>query len=95
MSSVVRADARHPPIRSGSVNLVIISFPYYNQRHYEDGGDTYPGQIGNEDSAQEYLEALWAFASPRCGTRSPKTAFSWSTWATSAPAPARRARPRA
>lgn len=47
-------------MRPGSVNLVVLSFPYFDQRDYEDGGIAYDGQIGREDTADDYLRSLWS-----------------------------------
>ena len=59
MSAVVlRGDAAHLPLPDGSVDLIVTSPPYWSMRVYTDGGENYAGQIGNEETWQEYLEAL-------------------------------------
>ena len=59
MSAVVlRGDAAHLPLPDGSVDLIVTSPPYWSLRVYTDGGENLTGQIGNEETWQEYLEAL-------------------------------------
>jgi SAM-dependent methyltransferase len=53
---VVQGDALHLPLPDGSVDLAISSPPYFNLRSYGAG----PGEIGNERTPAEFLEALWA-----------------------------------
>jgi DNA modification methylase len=55
---VIRADARHLPIASDSVDLVITSPPYYGLRSYQDNGSHYTGQIGSEPTPTDYLTNL-------------------------------------
>jgi site-specific DNA-methyltransferase (adenine-specific) len=57
---VVRGDAAHLPLDDETVDLIVTSPPFWKQRSYRDDGEHYPGQIGSEDTPQEYLEALWA-----------------------------------
>jgi site-specific DNA-methyltransferase (adenine-specific) len=57
---VLRGDARHLPLDDETVDLVVTSPPYWKQRSYTDGGEHYEGQIGSEETPQEYLEALFA-----------------------------------
>jgi DNA modification methylase len=56
---VLRADAAHLPLPDESVDLVCTSPPYFALRAYQDGGETYAGQIGSEATPAEFLEALW------------------------------------
>ncbi len=58
-ASIIRSDARRLPLRDASVNLIVCSPPYFGLRSYQDGGEPLPGQIGQEPSPQEFLEALW------------------------------------
>jgi hypothetical protein len=56
---VLRGDAAHLPLPDGSVDLIVTSPPYWALRAYTDNGEHYEGQIGSEETWQEYLEALW------------------------------------
>jgi DNA modification methylase len=42
-----------------SVDLIVTSPPYFDLRSYQDGGEHYGGQIGSEDTPEQFLEALW------------------------------------
>src|ERR1035441_6063754 len=55
---VLRGDAAHLPLPDGSVDLICTSPPYWNLRDYRDGGESLKGQIGSEETPQEWLEAL-------------------------------------
>ena len=55
---LLRADARHLPIPDASVDLIVTSPPFWQLRSYTDGGEHYKGQIGSEDTPQEYIAAL-------------------------------------
>lgn len=55
---VVRGDARHLPLPDQSVDLIVTSPPYWGLRSWTDGGASYPGQIGGEDTPQQWLDAL-------------------------------------
>ena len=55
---VVQADAAHLPLPDASVDLVVTSPPYFGLRSYEDDGQPLVGQIGSEDTPQEYIAAL-------------------------------------
>jgi len=56
---VLRGDAAHLPLPDGSVDLICTSVPYWGLRSYTDNGEHYEGQIGSEETPQEWLEALW------------------------------------
>jgi hypothetical protein len=61
MSAIIlRADARHLPLRDASVDLVVTSPPHYGLRSYTDGGEHYDGQIGSEATPAEFTAALLA-----------------------------------
>lgn len=60
MASIIRADARTLPLADASVDLIVTSPPYYGQRAYEDDGETYTGQLGNEDHPREFIASLMA-----------------------------------
>lgn len=42
-----------------SVDLIVTSPPYFALRSYTDGGEHYDGQIGSEDTPEQFLKALW------------------------------------
>jgi DNA modification methylase len=55
---VLRGDARQLPLPDQSVDLIVTSPPYWGLRSWTDGGARYPGQIGSEDTPQQWLDAL-------------------------------------
>ena len=55
---IIRGDARSLPLADDSVDLVVTSPPYLNLRAYQDGGTTYEGQIGSEESREAFIDAL-------------------------------------
>jgi DNA modification methylase len=55
---LIRADARALPLGSNTVDLVITSPPYYKVRSYQDGGEHYAGQLGDERTPTEFVNAL-------------------------------------
>jgi len=57
---VMQGDAAHLPLPDGSVDLIVTSPPYFGQRDYRDGGESLKGQIGNEATPREYVDALLA-----------------------------------
>jgi DNA modification methylase len=57
---VTRGDAAHLHLPDESVDLIVTSPPYYSLRSYLDDGQHYEGQVGDEDSPGEYLDALIA-----------------------------------
>ena len=59
-AEVIRADALTLPIADGSVDLVVTSPPYFGLRSYQDGGEHYDGQIGDEATPAEFIDALIA-----------------------------------
>lgn len=56
--TLLRADARCLPLASESVDLVVTSPPYFALRSYQDGGEHYAGQIGDEPTPQEFVASL-------------------------------------
>lgn len=58
MTVTVQADARRLPLPDESVDLIVTSPPYFALRSYTDDGEHYAGQIGSEDTPQEYIAAL-------------------------------------
>lgn len=60
MSAIIRGDALQLPLRDESVDLVVTSPPYFGQRSYQDDGEHYAGQIGQEPHPNDFLEALWS-----------------------------------
>jgi len=59
---LVRGDTRALPLADNSVDLIVTSPPYYAQRSYRDGEEHYDGQVGDEPSPGEYVEALLGIA---------------------------------
>ena len=59
-AEVIRADALTLPIADGSVDLIVTSPPYFGLRSYQDGGEHYDGQIGDEATPAEFIDALIA-----------------------------------
>jgi DNA modification methylase len=57
-ASIVRANSRHLPLADNSVDLVVTSPPYFALRSYQDGGEHYAGQIGDEPTPAEFVAAL-------------------------------------
>ena len=57
-SSIIRANSRDLPIADDSVDLVVTSPPYFALRSYQDGGEHYAGQIGDEPTPAEFVESL-------------------------------------
>jgi DNA modification methylase len=57
-AQVIRADSRHLPLADNSVDLVVTSPPYFALRSYQDGGEHYAGQIGDEPTPAEFVAAL-------------------------------------
>ncbi len=55
---ILRADSRHLPLADNSVDLVITSPPYFALRSYQDGGEHYAGQIGDEATPNEFVSSL-------------------------------------
>lgn len=55
---IVKGDARDLPLPDASVDLVVTSPPYFGLRAYEDGGTPMPGQIGQEPTPGEFVDAL-------------------------------------
>lgn len=57
---VLRGDAAHLPLPDGSVDLIVTSPPYFQQRDYRDGGASLEGQLGKEETPRAYIAALLA-----------------------------------
>lgn len=57
---VIRGDARRLPLPDASVDLVVTSPPYFALRSYTDGGEHYEGQVGDEETPDEYVASLVA-----------------------------------
>jgi DNA modification methylase len=57
-AQILRADSRQLPIADDTVDLVVTSPPYFGLRSYQDGGEHYDGQIGDEPTPAEFLDAL-------------------------------------
>jgi DNA modification methylase len=59
-SWVLRGNALALPLADSTVDLVVTSPPYFALRSYQDGGEHYDGQIGDEASPAEFVDALIA-----------------------------------
>lgn len=57
---LIRANALDVPLADGSVDLVVTSPPYFGLRSYQDGGEHYAGQIGDEATPAEFVDSLLA-----------------------------------
>lgn len=55
---IIRGDALALPIADETVDLVVTSPPYYGLRSYQDGGEHYAGQIGDELTPADYVDSL-------------------------------------
>lgn len=57
---IIRANALDLPLADDSVDLVVTSPPYFGLRSYQDSGQHYEGQIGDEATPAEFVDALIA-----------------------------------
>ena len=57
-ATIIRGDARNLPLADNTVDLVVTSPPYFALRSYTDGGEHYAGQIGDEPTPGEFIDAL-------------------------------------
>lgn len=57
---IVRGNALALPLDDSTVDLVVTSPPYFGLRSYQDGGEHYAGQIGDEATPAEFVDALIA-----------------------------------
>jgi DNA modification methylase len=57
-AEVIRANSRNLPLDDNSVDLVVTSPPYFALRSYQDGGEHYDGQIGDEPTPAAFVESL-------------------------------------
>ncbi len=57
---VTRGDAANLLLPDETVDLIVTSPPYFGLRSYQDGGKHYAGQVGDEATPAEYLDALVA-----------------------------------
>ena len=58
--TILRGNALALPLADDSVDLVVTSPPYFGLRSYQDGGEHYSGQIGDEPTPAEFVDALIA-----------------------------------
>lgn len=59
-ASLVRCNSLHRfPLRDGCVDLIIMSPPFFGLRVYEDEAGALVGQVGAEDTPQQFLASLW------------------------------------
>jgi DNA modification methylase len=57
---LIRGNALALPLPDASVDLVVTSPPYFALRSYRDGGEHYDGQLGDEATPAEFVDALIA-----------------------------------
>jgi DNA modification methylase len=57
---ILRGNALTLPLADDTVDLVVTSPPYFGLRSYQDGGRHYSGQIGDEATPAEFVDALVA-----------------------------------
>jgi DNA modification methylase len=57
-ATVLRANSRSLPVADDSVDLVVTSPPYFALRSYQDGGEHYVGQIGDEPTPAAFVDSL-------------------------------------
>src|SRR5512139_533449 len=57
---IIRGNALALPLADASVDLIVTSPPYFGLRSYQDGGEHYAGQIGDEPTPAEFVDALIA-----------------------------------
>ena len=57
---IVRGNALALPLDDSTVDLIVTSPPYFGLRSYQDGGEHYAGQIGDEPTPAEFVDALIA-----------------------------------
>jgi DNA modification methylase len=57
---VTRGDAADLSLPDATVDTIVTSPPYFGLRSYVDGGEHYAGQVGDEATPGEYLDALTA-----------------------------------
>lgn len=57
---IIRGNALSLPLADDSVDLVVTSPPYFGLRSYQDGGEHYSGQIGDEPTPAEFVDTLIA-----------------------------------
>lgn len=55
----LQCDAAHIPLADESVDLIVTSPPYFALRDYQEDGQSLKGQLGNEPTPAEFLDALW------------------------------------
>lgn len=59
-AEIINANALDLPLADGSVDLVVTSPPYFGLRSYQDGGEHYEGQLGDEATPAEFVAGLLA-----------------------------------
>jgi len=57
---ILRGNALSLALADESVDLIVTSPPYFGLRSYQDGGEHYAGQIGDEPTPAEFVDALIA-----------------------------------
>jgi DNA modification methylase len=59
--TLLRGHAARLPLPDSCVDLIVGSPPYWQLRDYRDGGQSLPGQLGNEATWQEYIANLLTY----------------------------------
>lgn len=60
LSPIARADATALPWANGCLDLIVTSPPYWSLRSYQDHDGALAGQIGDEDTMEDYLSMLFS-----------------------------------
>ncbi len=65
MTEVIQGDARNMDfLDDDSVDLIVTSPPYWGLRSYRDDGEHYSGQVGSEDTPQQFVDELVGMIDP-------------------------------
>lgn len=56
--TIWHANARELPLPDECVDIVVTSPPYFGLRSYQDGGEHYTGQLGDEPTPAEFVDTL-------------------------------------
>lgn len=77
-ATIIRANCLDIPLADNTVDIVCTSPPYYGLRRYEDNGEMVAGQLGAEDTPEEYLENLWAVTRELWRVLRPEGSVHWN-----------------
>ncbi len=59
-AEIIQGNALALPLLNASVDLAVTSPPYFGLRSYQDNGEHYDGQLGDEPTPAEFVDALIA-----------------------------------